>query len=88
MRLRRAPGRSPRAGFAITRYELQFTRHLDRLRPSHGESNVPTSGEEVGEGRYPASSCAGPQLDFPDQQFQGVAEVWVPFEEAIVIGWR
>jgi hypothetical protein len=32
--------------------------------------------------------CAGAQLDFPAQQFQGVAEVWVPFEEAIVIGWR
>ena len=32
--------------------------------------------------------CAGPQLDFPAQQFQGLAEVWVPFEEAIVIGWR
>ena len=33
-------------------------------------------------------SNRGPQLDFPAQQFQGVAEVWVPFEEAIVIGWR
>jgi hypothetical protein len=33
-------------------------------------------------------SCAGLQLDFPAQQFHGVTEVWVPFEEAIVIGWR
>jgi hypothetical protein len=32
--------------------------------------------------------CAGAQLDFPAQQFQGVAEVWVPFEEAIALGWR
>ena len=47
-----------------------------------------SSGEEVGEGRYPASSCAGAQLGFPAQQFQGIAEVWVPFEEAIVVGWR
>lgn len=34
------------------------------------------------------SGCAGAQLDFPAQQFQGVAEVWVPFEEAIAMGWR
>jgi hypothetical protein len=47
-----------------------------------------SSNEEGGERRYLASGCAGPQLDFPAQQFQGVAEVWVPFEEAIVIGWR
>jgi hypothetical protein len=33
------------------------------------------------------SGCAGPQLDFPDHKIQGVAEVWVPFEEAIAIGW-
>jgi hypothetical protein len=44
--------------------------------------------KEVGEGRHTAVSCAGAQLDFPAQQFQGAAEVWVPFEEAIVIGWR
>jgi hypothetical protein len=31
--------------------------------------------------------CAGPQHDFPDHQNQGVAEVWVPFEESIAIGW-
>ena len=35
-----------------------------------------------------SSCCAGLQLDFPAQQFQGATEVWVPFEEAIVIGWR
>lgn len=34
------------------------------------------------------TDCAGAQLDFPAQQFQGVAEVWMPFEQAIVIGWR
>ena len=33
------------------------------------------------------SSCAGPQLDFPAQQDQGVAQVWVPFEESIAVGW-
>jgi len=32
-------------------------------------------------------SCAGSQLDFPAQQIQGVAEVWVPFKESIAIGW-
>ena len=31
--------------------------------------------------------CAGSQLDFPAQQLQEVAEVWVPFEESIVVGW-
>jgi hypothetical protein len=30
---------------------------------------------------------AGLQLDFPAQQIQGFAEVWVPFEEAIAIRW-
>jgi len=30
---------------------------------------------------------AGAQLDFPAQQDQEVGAVWVPFEEAIVIGW-
>jgi hypothetical protein len=33
-------------------------------------------------------SNRGAQLDFPAQQLQGVTEVWVRFEEAIVIGWR
>ncbi len=33
-------------------------------------------------------SCAGPQLDFPAQQFLELAEVWLPFEESTVIGWR
>jgi hypothetical protein len=32
-------------------------------------------------------SCAGLQLDFPAQQYQGVAEVWVPFDEVIAVGW-
>lgn len=45
-----------------------------------GASGV--SHEVVGNG-----SCAGSQLDFPDQRIQGVAEVWVPFEESIAIGW-
>jgi hypothetical protein len=27
------------------------------------------------------------RLDFRAQQDQGVAEVWVPFEESIAIGW-
>jgi hypothetical protein len=29
-----------------------------------------------------SGDCAGAQLDFPAQQFQGLAEVWAPFEEA------
>jgi hypothetical protein len=32
--------------------------------------------------------CEGPQLDFPVQQIQGVAEVWVPFEGSIAVGWE
>jgi len=32
-------------------------------------------------------SCAGAQLDFPNQQSQWVAEVLVQFEESIVVGW-
>jgi len=27
------------------------------------------------------------QLDFPAQQDREVAEVWVPFEMAVAIGW-
>jgi len=42
--------------------------------------------EEFSGGRYTASSCAGVQLEFPVQQFQGVPEVWVPFEKSIAIG--
>ena len=34
-----------------------------------------------------AIGCAGLQLDFPKQQIQGVADAWVPFGEAIAIGW-
>lgn len=30
--------------------------------------------------------CAGSQLEFPAQRIRGVAECWVPFEEAIAIG--
>jgi hypothetical protein len=33
------------------------------------------------------SGCGGPQLDFPVQQIHGVAEVWVPFDEVIAVGW-
>jgi hypothetical protein len=32
-------------------------------------------------------SCAGAQLDFPAQQNQGVADVWVPFDQTIAVGW-
>jgi hypothetical protein len=35
----------------------------------------------------PEAHCAGLQLDFPAQQLQGVAEVWVPFDEVIAVGW-
>lgn len=31
--------------------------------------------------------CAGLQLDFPDEQFRGLPEAWVPFEYAVVVGW-
>lgn len=34
-----------------------------------------------------AGGCKGLQLDFPAQQIHGVAEVWVPFEASIAIGW-
>lgn len=27
------------------------------------------------------------ELHFPAQQTQGLAEVWVPFEELIAVGW-
>jgi hypothetical protein len=37
-----------------------------------------------GSGKY---GCAGLQPDFPVQQIQGVADVWVPFEGSIAIGW-
>ncbi|HEY2404563.1 MAG TPA: hypothetical protein VGI10_01100 [Polyangiaceae bacterium] len=70
------------AGFYVARSEI-LPMVLLTLPPP---AAAPT--EESGEGRYPASGCAGLQLDFPAQQFQGVAEVWVPFEEAIVIGRR
>ena len=30
---------------------------------------------------------AGPELDFPVRQIQGVADVWIPFEESIAVGW-
>ncbi len=30
--------------------------------------------------------CAGLQLDFPAQQFQGVEEAWVPLEGVIAVG--
>ena len=49
-------------------------------RATSGPSGAP---EVVGN-----DGCAGPQLDFPVQQFPGVAEVWVPFEESIAVGWR
>jgi DNA invertase Pin-like site-specific DNA recombinase len=39
-------------------------------------------------GRYTALCCAGAQLEFSDQQDHGVAEVWVPFEEEVAVGWR
>jgi hypothetical protein len=58
---------------------------VDRLvaQPAHlGEALEPVS--DAGPLVF---SRAGTQLDFPAQQIQGVAEVWVPFEESIAIGW-
>ncbi len=49
---------------------------------------LPLVSESSGNPRGTGIGCAGPQLDFPAQQFRELAEVWVPFEKAIVIGWR
>jgi hypothetical protein len=45
-----------------------------------------TPAQERG-GRCPRVVARGPQLDFPVQQIQGVADVWVPFSESIAVGW-
>jgi hypothetical protein len=52
-----------------------------RHRPASSAPSGPTTGVFI-------LCCAAAQLDFPAQQLQGVTEVLVPFEEAIVIGWR
>lgn len=36
---------------------------------------------------YTSLGCAGLQRDFPALQVRGVAEVWVPFEGLIAVGW-
>jgi hypothetical protein len=41
----------------------------------------------MGESRSGKFGCAGPQLDFPARESQDDPELWVPFEEAVVIGW-
>jgi hypothetical protein len=51
-----------------------------------GRTKIKTRNRELLDSA--SCGCAGLQLDFPAQQFQGVAELWVPFEEAIVIRWR
>jgi hypothetical protein len=51
-------------------------------------TNMTTRGRRAGQPRVILLSCAGPQLDFPAQRIRGVAEVWVPFEAAIAVGWR
>lgn len=52
------------------------------------ETAKPQTGEpDWGFYRVYIAGCAGAQLDFPAQQIQGVAEVWVPFDEVIAVGW-
>jgi hypothetical protein len=34
------------------------------------------------------SSCAGPQLDFPDPENADDFACWVPFDETIAVGWE
>lgn len=53
--------------------------------PAFGLRQVSPSDEQSGP--MAEVQIAGLQLDFPAQQIPGLAEVWVPFDEAIVIGW-
>lgn len=40
------------------------------------------------EERYTASSCAGPQLDFPDPHIADGEGCWIPFDKTIAVGWE
>jgi hypothetical protein len=98
------PGRSPhpprRAPKARRPRSPSRSRPPSRLSPTNmarhrhvsfcksGCAAAATMNEKSPEVSFGAFGCAGPQLDFPAQQFQGVTEAWVPFEQAIVIGWR
>ncbi len=55
-----------------------------RNREVSGASSEDLATGEVVE----IGSCAGVQPDFPAQQIQRVAEVWVPFDEVISVGWK
>jgi hypothetical protein len=93
-------GRSPLAASLAPQARRPPPRSPPRLCPAKVARHRPASfcksgcaaaapvNEKSPEVSFGAFGCAGAQLDFPAQQFQGVAEVWVPFEEAIVIGWR
>src|SRR5713101_2497201 len=74
--------RGPGAGVETARATARA-----REAPAPIHHPLPKANEK-GRHRCRPSGCAGPQLDFPTQQFQGVAEVWVPFEESIAIGWE
>lgn len=72
---------SPRiAGRELHRLvELEQSGPGTKLRKPRGRVRGFRLGSRLG--------CAGSQLDFPNQQIQGVADAWVPFEESIAIGW-
>ena len=67
-------------------YEVESSLIWERLtwktRKPRGGSRPSGAPEVVGN-----DGCAGSQLDFPARQIQGVAEVWVPFDEVIAEGW-
>jgi hypothetical protein len=41
-----------------------------------------------GGSRARTSSCAGPQLDFPDPHIADGQECWIPFDKTIAVGWE
>jgi hypothetical protein len=76
LRNRMEPGVSPRRCFERTKPTLR----RGTRDPTRGDyRSVPD--------RAQCASITGLQLDFPAQQIQGVAEVWVPFDEVIAVGW-
>ncbi len=70
--------------FPLVSLAASSTRIPDPRRPSEPQR---TSPPVTSPGACSRPSRAGAQLDFPTQQIQSVAEVWVPFEESIAIGW-
>ena len=65
---------------AMLRFLEEDLQERRRFRAQNGLDHRPG-------GLWSRESCAGLQLDFPAQQYPGVAEVWVPFDEVIAVGW-